>query len=162
MTTFNKAKPAELVCCEQRYLRCISRLKDSRPMVIQRCSDPQELEAVWQELCSEQGSALFAFFGSEDPGTGASWCKDCVTADPVLRSACRRLRPDLTLYECPVGERSEWKEESDHPYRVHPQWHLERIPTLVLIEGGCERGRLGEADCQDEAVVAAFLATARA
>jgi hypothetical protein len=85
-----------------------------------------------------------------------------VTADPVLRAACSRIRPDLTLYECPVGERSEWKDQPAHPYRLHPQWHLERIPTLVLIEQGCEQGRLGEADCQDPRVVEAFLTPAQA
>ena len=125
-------------------------------MAIKRCSDSEALEAVWQELCTKQGSALFAFFGSEDPGTGESWCKDCVTADPIMRALCTQLRPDLTLYECPVGERSEWKDQADHPYRVHPQWRLERIPTLVLIEDGCEIGRLGEAACQDQAVGSAF------
>ena len=80
-----------------------------------------------------------------------------VIADPIIRALCVKLRPDLTLYECPVGERSEWKDQPEHPYRVHPQWRLERIPTLVLIEDGCERGRLGEADCQDPATVEAFL-----
>ena len=126
-------------------------------MPIKRCSTPEELERVYQDLCQEQGSALFAFFGSEDPGTGESWCKDCVTADPILRSLCVQLRPDLTLYECPVGERSEWKDQDQHPYRVHPTWRLQRIPTLVFLDQGCERGRLGEADCQDEALVRAFL-----
>jgi len=29
-----------------------------------------------------------------------------------------------------------------------------------LIENGCENGRLGEADCQDEAVVTAFVGEA--
>ncbi len=127
-------------------------------MGIKRCSDPQETENIWQELCNEQGSALFLFFGSENPGTGESWCKDCVIADPIIRSLCTQIRPDLTLYECPVGERSEWKDQADHPYRLHPQWHLERIPTLILIEDACERGRLGEADCQDPELVRAFLA----
>lgn len=129
-------------------------------MAIKRCATPEELETVWKTLSAEQGSALFAFFGSEDPGTGESWCKDCVTADPIMRALCTQLRPELTLYECPVGERSEWKDQADHPYRVHPQWHLERIPTLILIEQGCERGRLGEADCQDPDLVKAFLSTA--
>jgi hypothetical protein len=63
------------------------------------------------------------------------------------------------LYECPVGERSAWKNQPNHPFRQHPILRLTRIPTLVFIEGGLERGRLVEADCSQPAVVAAFLAS---
>ncbi len=118
---------------------------------------PPEVGRVLDQLAASRGAALLLFFGSEDPGTGASWCPDCVTADPVLRAACRRERPELTLYECPVGQRSDWKGRADHPYRLHGQVHLNRIPTLLLIEGGCERGRLVEADCARPESVAAFL-----
>jgi thiol-disulfide isomerase/thioredoxin len=104
-----------------------------------------------------KGSALFVFFGSEDPATGASWCPDCVTADPVLRRACSELRPDLTLHECPVGERSAWKNQPAHPYRLDPDIRLARIPTLIRFDDGCERGRLVEGDCAQVGLVAAFL-----
>jgi hypothetical protein len=126
-------------------------------MGIQRLASPPDVQRVLDELATSRGSALLLFFGSEDPGTGASWCPDCVTADPVLRAACRRERPELTLYECPVGQRSDWKGRADHPYRQHGQVHLNRIPTLILVEGGCERGRLVEADCARPEAVAAFL-----
>ncbi|MBA3684486.1 MAG: DUF953 domain-containing protein [Planctomycetes bacterium] len=127
-------------------------------MPIARCATPAEAETALAAIVGTGGSALFLFFGSEDPQTGSSWCPDCVTADPVLRRACTTLRPDLVLHECPVGERSAWKNVPAHPYRIHPVWRVQRIPTLVLIEGGCERGRLIEADCGRPDSVAAFLA----
>ncbi len=126
-------------------------------MPIVRCSQPDETAAALAAVTGAGQSALFLFFGSEDPATGESWCPDCVTADPVLRRACASLRPDLALHECPVGERSAWKNMPGHPYRLHPIWRLQRIPTLVLVEGGCERGRLIESDCARLEVVEAFL-----
>ena len=126
-------------------------------MPIVRCSPPKEASAVLTRLQAEAGSALFLFFGAEDPQTGESWCPDCVTADPVLRRSITRLRPDLVLYESPVGARSEWKNRPEHPYRLHPVFRVARIPTLLFISAGSERGRLVEADCALPAVVEAFL-----
>ena len=126
-------------------------------MPIVRCPTPADAETALAGLTQAAGGALFLFFGSEDPETGQSWCPDCVTADPVLRLSCLTLRPDLTVHECPVGARSAWKNVPDHPYRVHPDWRLQRIPTLIRFEGGCERGRLVEGDCADPGVVEAFL-----
>lgn len=128
------------------------------PMPIVRCASPAELDPIIDRLRGEAGAGLLLFFGSEDPATGESWCPDCVTADPVLRAACARLRPELTLYECPVGPRSAWKNVPDHPYRLHPALRLARIPTLIRFAGGCEIGRLVEADCGKPAAVEAFLA----
>ncbi len=130
-------------------------------MPIVRCAEPTDAAAALAALIARGGGALFLFFGREDPQTGSSWCPDCVTADPVLRRACTSLRPDLVLHECPVGERSAWKNVPGHPYRLHPVWRLQRIPTLVLIDGGCERGRLVEADCARREVVEAFLSGQR-
>ena len=78
-------------------------------------------------------------------------------ADPVMRAGIARLRPDLTVYECPVPTREEWKGNAAHPYRLHPGLRIERIPTLVFMVDGIERGRLVEGDCANTATVAAFL-----
>jgi len=126
-------------------------------MPILRCPTPSDACAALDRLRAQSASGLFLFFGSEDPLTGESWCPDCVTADPVLRAACVRLRPDLVLHECPVGLRSDWKGNATHPYRVDPDFRLVRIPTLILISAGLERGRLVEADCAQPALVEAFL-----
>ncbi|MBA3697884.1 MAG: DUF953 domain-containing protein [Planctomycetes bacterium] len=127
-------------------------------MPISRLATVTEVDSSLAGVTAGGGSALYLFFGSEDPVTGASWCPDCVIADPVLRRACSTLRPDLVLYECPVGPRSAWKNQPDHPYRLHPITRVARIPTLVFVEHGMERGRLVEGDCAQTAVVEAFLA----
>ncbi len=132
-------------------------------MPFRRCPTPADADASIAALRSadktgaKAGDGLFLFFGSTDPGTGQSWCPDCAVADPVLRSAIARQRGDLTTYECPVGERSAWKGNAEHPYRLHPAFRVQRIPTLIRFAGGSEIGRLVEADCADPARVAAFL-----
>lgn len=126
-------------------------------MPIRRLATAAEVDSTLHTLAAERGAALFLFFGAEDPATGESWCPDCVIADPVLRRACTSLRPDLTLYECPVGMRSDWKNQPQHPFRLHPTTRLTRIPTLVFIDQGMERGRLVESDCAKADVVEAFL-----
>ncbi|HAT11024.1 MAG TPA: hypothetical protein DCS97_10620, partial [Planctomycetes bacterium] len=85
-----------------------------------RCPTIADADAAHQRVVATQADALFLFFGSEDPVSGASWCPDCVTADPVLRATIAAQAPGLTVYECPVGARSAWKGVMDHPYRVHP------------------------------------------
>lgn len=127
-------------------------------MPIVRCPSPAEAAAVADTLVATQGDALFLFFGAEDPQTGESWCPDCVTADPVLRRTIATTRRDLTVYECPVGQRADWKNQPQHPYRLHPLFRVARIPTLLFISKGVERGRLVEADCAQTRIVEAFLA----
>lgn len=131
-------------------------------MPIRRQPSPADAKAALDRLKADRGTALFLFFGAEDPATGTSWCPDCVTADPVLRAACATQRPDLVLNECPVGQRSEWKNRPEHPYRLDPDFRVARIPTLLLIEDGCEAGRLVEGDCAKPGLVTAFLTRASA
>ena len=126
-------------------------------MPIVRLATPAEVQNRLLIGTAAKETALYVFFGSEDPLTGESWCPDCVTADPILRRACTTLRPDLVLYECPVGARSSWKNQPDHVFRVHPTIRLARIPTLLFFENGLERGRLVEVDCAQPAVVEAFI-----
>lgn len=126
-------------------------------MSIHRQALPADAQAALNRLKADRSAALFLFFGAEDPVTGMSWCPDCVTADPVLRAACTKQRPDLVLNECPVGQRSEWKNRPEHPYRLDPDFRVARIPTLLLIEDGCETGRLVEGDCARPELVTAFL-----
>ena len=123
-----------------------------------RCSTPADAFAAAEALVKSGGEALFLFFGAENPQTGESWCPDCVTADPVLRRTISATRKDLTVYECPVGERADWKNKPEHPYRTHPLFAIARIPTLVHVAGGVVIGRLVEADCAVPERVAAFVA----
>lgn len=126
-------------------------------MAFVRAATPDDLMATLDADLAAPGEHLYLFFGSEDPETGASWCPDCVTADPVLRAAIARVAAAAVCHECPVGLRSSWKLVAEHPYRVHPRLRVARIPTLVRFVNGCEVGRLVEADCADQTVVEAFL-----
>lgn len=127
-------------------------------MPFRRCPTPAEAVAALDAADRTGAEAVFLFFGSERADTGASWCPDCVTADPVLRAGLARLRPDLVVHECPVGERADWKGRADHPYRQEPRLAVQRIPTLIRRAGGREVGRLVEAECADPARLAAVLA----
>jgi len=130
----------------------------SPPMPFTRHAEPAALLTSLDATLAPPGEVLLLFFGSEDPDSGESWCPDCVTADPVLRAAIKRLRPDAPCLECPVGVRSAWKQVADHSYRLHPRLRVQRIPTLIHFINGCEVGRLVEGDCADPDAVAAFLA----
>lgn len=119
-----------------------------------RCLDPAAAHAA---LVATQGDGLFLFFAAADPGTGVSWCPDCVLADPVLRATIGRVAPGLAVQECPVGARAEWKGRDHHPFRVHPAFRIARIPTLIRFRAGIEIGRLVEGPCADPAAITAFL-----
>ncbi len=129
-----------------------------RAMPFVRCPSPDDAATAWEQVARARTTAAFLVFGAEQPDTGASWCPDCVVADPVLRAGIARQRPELTVYECPVASRADWKGNADHPYRRHPGLRIARIPSLVLVVDGVERGRLVEADCARPEAVAAFLA----
>ncbi len=126
-------------------------------MPIIRCPTPAHADQRYLALVVAKGAALFLFFGAEDPLTGTSWCPDCQTADPVLRRACRDQLPTVDLLECPVGQRSDWKQRPEHPYRLHHAFRIARIPTLLRFADGVEIGRLVEADCTVPQRVQAFL-----
>ena len=77
-------------------------------------------------------SALCLFFGTEDENTGESWCPDCVVACPVVRRLCRELRPELPLYEFPVGTLMIWKyARFIHPYKGIRSINVQFVPTLL-------------------------------
>lgn len=122
-----------------------------------RCPDPAAAAAAHAALVARGGDGLFLFFGSDDPATGASWCPDCVVADPVLRATLGRVAPGLAVHECPVGMRADWKGQAQHPYRLLPAFRIARIPTLIRFRAGIEIGRLVEGPCADPAAITAFL-----
>lgn len=126
------------------------------PMPFRRCPGPADLEAALAE--AGDAERILLFFGSEQAASGVSWCPDCVTADPVLRAALVRQRPELVVLECPVGERADWKGRADHPYRRDLRLAVHRIPTLIRWSAGRACDRLVEGGCADPAQLAAFLA----
>eukprot|EP00030_Apusomonadida_sp_AF-17_P008113 a846922_27.p1 GENE.a846922_27~~a846922_27.p1 ORF type:complete len:160 (+),score=55.38 a846922_27:71-481(+) len=103
------------------------------------------------------------FFGSEDPGTGESWCSDCVVADPLIRSSIRKLAPSATLFECPVGDRAAYKGMADHAYRVHAQIKLQAVPQFMCWTArGPIGGALVEEECHTAENVEGFITRALA
>ncbi len=116
-------------------------------MIITRLETPLEVDEV---LSRSSGEQVLLFFGTERPETGASWCGDCVIAHPVIRATLSAIRSrEVTLHECPVGDRQAYKDVADHAYRVDPRVRLARIPTFLRIVDGQEIGRLVEAECSD-------------
>jgi hypothetical protein len=125
-------------------------------MQITRLHTPAEFDAFAAALPAGSGTPdeapllFLLFFGSEVEETGASWCPDCVMADPVIRGTLSLItRRPVHLVECPVGSRAEYKGNAAHPYRRDPRVRLERIPTLIRWSRTGELGRLVEGACLD-------------
>jgi len=76
---------------------------------------------------------------------------------PILQAARNKFLPDVPFFNCAVGNREEWKGHPDHPYKVHPVWRVERVPTLIDIVGGREVGRLVETECASTKGVEEFM-----
>ncbi|XP_065181103.1 thioredoxin domain-containing protein 17-like [Sycon ciliatum] len=88
------------------------------------------LSAVETHKAAPQVFGLFC--GGTDPATGASWCPDCVTADPVIASELPKVaKAGAVLIHVDVGGRDAWKDKQN-AYRTHPQLKLTSVPTLLL------------------------------
>ena len=82
-------------------------LEFSWTMPVKRVLDPETFDAVLSAHLEEAtGATYVVFIGSEDPGTGESWCSDCVISDPIIRG---NVPQGATLVECPVGDRAVYK-----------------------------------------------------
>lgn len=104
--------------------------KEVKKHMHKRIDDVKDFDKVVGEIEKECDNVFIIMFGSEDPVSGESWCPDCVIADPVIRSEAKKIDGSILL-ECPVGQRSEYKNIPDHPYRLHPHLRLKSVPTLV-------------------------------
>ncbi|KNC52593.1 thioredoxin fold domain-containing protein [Thecamonas trahens ATCC 50062] len=129
-------------------------------MPIKRITDPTDFDATLAAHFEGEstGPTYVVFIGSDDPGTGESWCSDCVIADPLIRQGVRAV-PGAVLIECPVGDRAVYKNNPDHPYRVHPQIALTAIPTLIAWTADGPGARLVEEECASEEAIAELVAS---
>jgi thiol-disulfide isomerase/thioredoxin len=120
-------------------------------------------EAAVQEHAAKSkagGPALFLLFtGAKDPSSGASWCPDCSDAAPVVDSvfaeAAEASEAGVTLLELHL-DRAEWKglpPHPAHPFRTHPAFKVQRIPTLVRWGARGKVGELVEDGCKDAGLV---------
>jgi len=121
-------------------------------MKIVRVANPDEFDSTMDSLKDtiNAGTPVFVcLFGSEDPKTGESWCPDCVIADPLIRKQLGKVK-NAILVECPVGERSIYKGNPNHPYRLHPQIKLTAIPTLLHWTSNGPQASLVEEELANE------------
>ncbi|KAJ6655728.1 hypothetical protein lerEdw1_004781 [Lerista edwardsae] len=117
--------------------------------------------AAWQELTArgftdfqstarEQqslGRRVFAYFsGDKEPGSGVSWCPDCVKAEPIVRAELAHLPEGSTFVYCQVGSKAYWKDPENE---FRKQLKLTAVPTLLkygtsqkLVEEECLKAEL--------------------
>lgn len=105
----------------------------------------------------DQGQQLFLLFtGEKDSVTNKSWCGDCVDAQPILdtvfQEGAATSSNGIVLIECPLV-RNDYKGNPSHPYRVHPQIKLQKIPTLMRWGNKGKTGECVEDECKDVGLV---------
>ncbi|TPX58925.1 hypothetical protein SpCBS45565_g07867 [Spizellomyces sp. 'palustris'] len=123
-----------------------------------RVQDPKDFDAtVASTVQSAPGRVFVLLFGTEDVGTGESWCPDCVIADPLIRKWIGKV-PNSVMLEVPVGERSVWKNNPENPYRKHPLIQLQAIPTLIEWGKSGPIKQLVESEAADPAALEKFIA----
>ena len=94
--------------------------------------------------------------GARESSTGLSWCGDCVTAEPVVERVFAEAKERVSLVRAEVA-RAAYKGNAQHPYRVHPQLQLQRIPTLYRMRGGQVEDQLIETELHDVDKVRKFV-----
>ncbi|CUG89762.1 acireductone dioxygenase, putative [Bodo saltans] len=111
---------------------------------------PQTFDAVVRPIINgrlriaEKDLLVLYFTGTPNPKTGASWCPDCVVADPQVAEAvaAARKKRNVTFVECTV-ERGSYLKNPLYPYRVHPFIMLPSIPTVLVLEAVEEDAAVG-------------------
>ncbi|XP_063002538.1 thioredoxin domain-containing protein 17 [Elgaria multicarinata webbii] len=100
-----------------------------------------------QKLRSQGRGRVFAYFsGDKDPASGASWCPDCVKAEPIVRAELPHLPDGAVFIYCQVGERAYWKDPNNE---FKKNLKLTGVPTLLkygtlqkLVEEECFNAEL--------------------
>ncbi|KAL8198683.1 UNVERIFIED_CONTAM: Thioredoxin domain-containing protein 17 [Gekko kuhli] len=106
--------------------------------------------AEFEQACREQqrrGRRVFAYFsGDKDPASGASWCPDCVKAEPIVRAELPNMPEASVFIYCQVGDRPYWKDPNNE---FRKNLKLTGVPTLLkygtpqkLVEEECFKSEL--------------------
>lgn len=85
---------------------------------------------------ADRARLLLYVTGAQDPHTKASWCPDCVAADPgVVQTftALRAVSPDAIFVECPV-QRAAYLRNPEYLYRKHRTLQVNGVPTVLLMQ----------------------------
>jgi hypothetical protein len=70
--------------------------------------EPSSIKDFRAKMLNElnRGRVFCYFFASEVPGTGKSWCSDCVKADPTIQRVFKSSSTArITLLMIPVGQK---------------------------------------------------------
>ncbi|KAL0122381.1 hypothetical protein PUN28_007243 [Cardiocondyla obscurior] len=70
------------------------------------------------------------YTGTKLPGTGKSWCPDCVEAEPFIEKGFETAPEGTLLVISEVGDRAFWK-DPNCPFRTSPITKLKVLPTLA-------------------------------
>ena len=89
-----------------------------------------ELEKIIAEEEKTASNIIVLFTGKEDPATGASWCPDCVKAEPIIEKCVPKIPEGNVFIYCVVGDRPTWK-DPQCIFRTHEKTKLKGIPTLL-------------------------------
>ncbi|KAM9117769.1 thioredoxin domain-containing protein 17 [Pangshura tecta] len=94
-----------------------------------------------QAAQQSRGRPVFALFCGDKDAQGRSWCPDCVTAEPVVRSELNSLPDGAVFIYCQVGDRAYWKDPNNE---FRKNLKLTAVPTLLkygtpqkLVEEEC-------------------------
>ncbi|XP_030042025.1 thioredoxin domain-containing protein 17 [Microcaecilia unicolor] len=89
---------------------------------------------------------VFALFCGSKNEKGASWCPDCVEAEPIVRENLQYLPEDSIFVYCDVGEKAYWKDPNND---FKQNLKLTGVPTLLkcgtpqkLVEEECFKPEL--------------------
>jgi len=124
-----------------------------------RVESPEDFDSTVADIVSKKSPSTRVYIvvvGERDPSTGRSWCPDCAEAEPVMHKAFTANAASIIVVEAPVSRQS-YKNNPQHPYRTHPQLHLQRIPTIFRWENGRATGQLIENECKIYDNVNAFV-----
>nr|XP_033777910.1 thioredoxin domain-containing protein 17 [Geotrypetes seraphini] len=99
-----------------------------------------------QALARFPEQLVFALFCGSKNETGASWCPDCVKAEPIVQENLQYLPEESIFIYCDVGEREYWKNPSNE---FKQNLKLTGVPTLLkcgtpqkLVEEECFKSAL--------------------
>jgi len=108
-------------------------------IVVDKTEDFDKALESAMEQAGDKRPLYLLFFGD--------WCPDCRAARPVIEESLSRIRPGVgaLLLEANVA-REEYKGNPSYPYRLHHLVQLTCIPTLIKLENGAIKSRLGDTE----------------
>ena len=119
-------------------------------------AEVEGFQQQFDEQVESQEKFIVILSGAIDESTGESWCPHSNYARQYIDQLVEAIDGRRTILREYV-ERSEWKGNSDHPYRQDP-FNVQSVPAILLFEGETELHRAEElSDFIDNDVMNGFL-----